>query len=85
MTNTPMTWQPISTAPIPIFDPQDVGTWSTDDLLLWCPHPLSGHVIGFYVNYIVPDSGSLVSGWYDDIGDEIAPTHWMPLPPRPGE
>jgi hypothetical protein len=69
-----MDWQPISTYPVPRFDPLN---WyiSTENVLVWDSFP---RIAQF--GYTKTGKGR----WHDPMGI-VYPTHWMPLPPAPAE
>lgn len=78
MTNTPMTWQPISTAPIEPYDPNR-DYWEDrerDGILVW-----NGRFCE--VAWYTYTRGG--RGLWNGMRGIIHPTHWMPLPPPPGE
>ncbi len=68
-----MTWQPIETAP-----------WDGNPILVFewmsCPK-IPGQRIGLHTVAIRDPAG----GWASDIGPNIKPTHWQPLPAPPEE
>jgi hypothetical protein len=67
-------WQPIETAPIPLFDKE---RWYMTSLrvLVWRPNCAE---IGHY-SYTERGKGR----WQSEYGRNINPTHWMPLPEPP--
>ncbi len=61
-------WQPIKTAP------------HDEYILVCCPHVIGGYTVFQGCWYHCDDSDE---GWVDMSGNEISPTHWMPIPVVP--
>jgi hypothetical protein len=71
-----MTWQPIETAP------------HGDDVLVFCPDASEpGIVVAALLTFDDGEGGEAFVDWHDvwrETELDVEPTHWMPLPSRPG-
>lgn len=73
-----MGWQPADTAP------------KGEAVLVFCPDAREPHICVATLNdFVNPDDPmDIVTDWSDEWLEDaldVEPTHWMPLPPAPGE